>query len=161
MSNKKLHILFVCTGNICRSPTAEGILKKILPMEVKDKFVVQSAGTNALEGMKASAYAVEVAKNNGIPLSDHNSKQANGKMLSQSHLVFVMSNEHIEYFKRYFPKYLDKIYALKKFNNPDADDTEIEDPIGGSIESYEERFNEIKSEIERILPELIKLIEEK
>ncbi len=82
-------------------------------------------------------------------------------MLSQSDFVFTMSNDHIEHFKRKFPKYMDKIYALKKFGNPETIDSEIEDPIGGSIESYEDRFQEIKIEIERILPKLIKHAEKK
>ena len=157
MKEKKLNILFVCTGNVCRSPMAEGILKNTISNKLKDKFNVQSAGISAIDGMRASTFAVEVSKNNGINISSHRSRQITEKMMSENDFIFVMAEEHLEYLKNNYTKYIDKVYALKQFNNPDNTDINIEDPIGGDLDSYEKIFYEIKHEIERIFPELIKI----
>ena len=81
-------------------------------------------------------------------------------MISESDFIFVMAEEHLEYFKNNFIKYIDKVYGLKKFNNPDNVTIDIKDPIGGDLDSYEKIFYEIKHEIERIFPKLIKIAEE-
>ena len=161
MKEKRLNILFACSGNVCRSPLAEGILKKMIPHKLRNNINVQSAGVSTLNGMRPSAFAAEVAKNNGVNISSHRSKQITEKMISESDLIFVMSKDHLEYFKNSFIKYMDKVYALKKFSNPDNNNIDIKDPIGGDLGSYEKIFHEIKHEIERILPKLVKLAEEK
>jgi len=139
---------------------AEGILKNMIPNSLKNKLNVQSAGVNTLNGMRASSFAVEVSKNNSVNISSHRSRQITKKMISESDFIFVMTGGHLEYFKNNFIKYIDKVYALKKFNNPDNANIDIKDPIGGELDSYEKIFYEIKNEIERIFPKLIKIAEE-
>ncbi len=160
MKDRKLRVLFVCTGNICRSPTAEGILKNLVSKKFNNKFDISSAGVNTYGGMKASAYAVEVSKKNNIDISSHLSSQINEKMVSDNDLIFVMAQEHLDFFKYHFTKYIDKVYLLKKFENPNCGNVDIIDPIGGSIQNYEKIFYEIENEIERVFPKLIKIIED-
>jgi len=160
MEEKRLRILFVCTGNICRSPMAEGILKDMVPTDLKNRFEIKSAGINTTSGMRVSASAAKVSEKNGININSHLSSQIDEKMISGSNLIFVMAQEHLEFFRNEYTTYLDKVYLLKKFENPDTENSSIIDPIGMDIESYEKIFNEIKGEIERIFPNLIKIVED-
>ena len=152
MKNNKLNILFVCTGNVCRSAMAEGILKKMTAENYKDIIDVKSAGTNAITGMSATAFSQETAGDNGIRISSHRSKSLTESMAAKSDIIFVMTQEHIEFFKTCFMKHLDKVYALKKFDNPKVKNIDIDDPIGSSLDSYEKIFEIINKEIERIFP---------
>ena len=80
------HILVLCTGNICRSPVAEALLRAALPGKV-----VASAGLGALVGHKADATAAELASQAGLDLSEHRARQVSGDMLRQADLILVMS----------------------------------------------------------------------
>ena len=159
MNQKKLNILFVCSGNVCRSPMAEGILKNKIPNIIKNKIKVFSAGTNTVIGMRVSAFAEEVAKKYNVNISSHKSKQLNEEMITKSDFIFIMSQDHIDFFRKRFLKYMDKVYPLKKFENaePQNANSDIIDPVGGNIDSYEKIFLEINGEIERILPKLIEI----
>ncbi len=159
MNQKKLNILFVCSGNVCRSPMAEGILKNKIPSIIKNKIKVLSAGTNTVNGMRVSAFAEEVAKKYNVNISSHKSKQLNEEMITKSDFIFTMSQDHIDFFRKRFLKYMDKVYPLKKFENaePQNANLDIIDPVGGNIDSYEKIFLEINGEIERILPKLIEI----
>ena len=79
MCNKDKFILFVCTGNTCRSPMAEGILIDMLDKSEIRNIIVSSAGLFALEGEKASVEALEVLRNEGIDLSIHKARQVDRK----------------------------------------------------------------------------------
>ena len=114
MNQKKLNILFVCSGNVCRSPMAEGILKNKIPNILKNKIKVLSAGTNTVNGMRVSAFAEEVAKKYNVNISLHKSKQLNEEIITKSDFIFTMSQDHIDFFRKRFLKYMDKVYPLKK-----------------------------------------------
>jgi protein-tyrosine-phosphatase len=178
---EKFKVLFVCTGNSCRSPMAEGILKKMLEENKLDNFEVGSAGTSSLDGAFPSLFAIEVAKTQNVDLTRHRSHQLNQQILRKADLILAMSNEHLERIRNMNEKALKKTYLLKAFpqhhptsspeapaRHPSGEDlstTEnenkspglsyIKDPIGGSIEDYNRCFLEIEKEIRRIFPELI------
>jgi protein-tyrosine-phosphatase len=173
----KFKVLFVCTGNSCRSPMAEGILKKMLKENKLDNFEVNSAGISTLDGAPASLFAMEVAKTRNVDLSQHRSRQMNRQILKKADLVLVMSYEHIEHIGKMDKKALEKTYLLKAFpqNQPaqtgerplasNEDKREgvlyIEDPIGGSMDDYQQCFLKIENEIRRIFVELVTLTGEK
>jgi protein-tyrosine-phosphatase len=173
-NKEKFKVLFVCTGNSCRSPMAEGILKKMLEENKLDNFEVGSAGTSSLDGAFPSLFAIEVAKAQNVDLTQHRSHQLNQQILRKADLILAMSNEHLEQIRNMNEKALKKTYLLKTFpphhpGNPPGKDlsmTEnenkspdlsyIKDPIGGSMADYNQCFLEIEKEIRRIFPELIR-----
>jgi len=173
----KFKVLFVCTGNSCRSPMAEGILKKMLKEGKVDNFEVSSAGISTLNGVPPSLFAMEVAKARNVDLAQHHSRQLNRQILKKADLIFAMSDEHIEHIRKIDTKAFEKTYLLKTFPQSHSAQTGerllasnedkregvlyIKDPIGGTMDDYEQCFLEIEKEIRRVFAELISLVGEK
>ncbi len=155
---------------------AEGILKKMLKENELDNFEVSSAGISTLNGAPPSLFAMEVAKARDVDLTQHRSRQLNRQILKKADLVLVMSDEHLEHIRRMDKNALDKVHLLKTFppsrhrirenHSPSNKDKNagvlyIKDPMGGSMEDYNQCFLQIEKEIERIFQELISLADKK
>jgi protein-tyrosine-phosphatase len=156
-------ILFVCTGNICRSPMAEYFLKDLIKKENLYYLVqVESAGIAALEGYPAAEFAAAVCENFGIDTTFHRGRSVNLDMINKADLILCMGLNHKLELVKNFPHSRDKIFLLKQFAKKSVDTFHtIEDPYGGPKEDYEKTFLEIRKEIYRIWPELTRRIEEK
>lgn len=155
-------IAYVCTGNTCRSPMAEGILRKMLADAGKNQVHVLSAGIGTLDGYPATPTAVMTAEKHGIDISEHHSRRLTGKLFKEVDLVFALADNHYE-FMRNFPEAESKLFMVKGFPEPELADKEhsVDDPLGGTPEEYEATFVEIESEIRRALPEILRRIDHK
>ncbi len=145
---KVKNILFVCTGNSCRSVMAKGLLEK----EKKSPLLsVTSAGTSALSGMPPTKETIKVMSKEGIDVSKEVSKDVSESLIKRADLVLVMELKHKQFLIERFPEYKDKVYLLKEYKNESKlEDPSIRDPIGQPIEVYEEVLAQIKKEIKRI-----------
>ena len=133
-------ILFVCSGNTCRSPMAEGIAKKVFP---EHQIEVSSAGAAALDGLPASSSAIEVAGKNSVGLSKHRSKLLNRTLVREADLIVTMSSMQRETVGVIEPSALEYTYMLTDLCGEEA--TDIPDPIGQTPEVYEETFKLIET----------------
>jgi len=150
--SKTFRILFVCTGNICRSPMAEGILKKYLK-DLDIVVEVRSAGIIAGHGRVAAEKSIQTARERGVDISHHRTHPVNRDILSKMDLILVMAKEHYQFIKNYFQETSEKIYYLMEFGRDESPPFfDIDDPIGLSIVEYQQCYTEMELEILRILP---------
>lgn len=152
-------VLFVCTGNTCRSPMAEGLLKKLLNDRSGEIpwISVASAGTMGLVGQPATPLAVEVAAEYGIDIGEHRSQAATPALLDQMDLVLTMADEHHD-FCRGMGVPTERLYMLRAFPKHPAGLSQfvIPDPIGGEREQYQQTFFLIEEALLRSLPEILR-----
>ena len=139
-------VLFVCTGNTCRSPMAEGILKSIAK-EKKLSLEVKSAGISVFDGDNASRNSIEAMKKIGIDISKHKARQLHRDLVDEADLILTMSKPHKEIIISNFPSAKDKIFALLEYVY--KIDKDIADPYGGNLLLYEHTREEIYKAIKR------------
>lgn len=142
-----MNILFVCTGNTCRSPMAKAIFTHLWPELGK----ADSAGIFAANGQDASINTVKVLEENDIHIK-HRSKLLEEEDVNRATYVFTMTESHKAVLMDMYPGGADKIFTLKEFVDGKKGDQDVIDPFGGSLDVYRATFSELKHLIER-LPE--------
>jgi protein-tyrosine phosphatase len=152
----RFRVLFVCTGNLCRSPMAEGILKHRLAELGETCLHVSSAGTMALPGRSAEPWAVTVCAANGIDLTGHRAAPVTADLIDQADLVLAMGKCHVSALRTMNPEARGRIRLFKSFGR-DGVEADVEDPMGFGEDAYLAAFEDIEREIERMLPLLIDL----
>ena len=143
-----MNILFICTGNTCRSPMAEAILK-----HKSTNFNVKSAGTFAGQGADANPNTVQVLQENNIQIT-HRSQQVTEDLLGWAHVVLTMTRSHKEQLLHQFPSKEDKIYTIMEYVNEGKKSEsriDIIDPFGGSIDTYRQTYVELEQLIKKLI----------
>lgn len=160
MNSEPFNILFVCSGNSCRSPIAEGLLKAKLAADFKDNVVVQSAGTLGINGNPATEYAIHVTDELGGDIEQHRSQGLTEELVREADIIFCMAPEHEKYIVSLIPEVRENVFLLRSFarGSEEKFTEKIEDPIGASLEVYQQCGEFIDEELDRILPTLKKLI---
>ena len=140
-------ILFVCTGNTCRSPMAAALLRHHLGGRAG--IEVLSAGISAPAGSPASANAVAVMAEKGIPMEGHRATQIDGELLDRADLVVALASNHKAIMARVTPEFAGKVRLLTSFGSGAGKD--VPDPFGGSLDAY----RHVRDQIDSALADLI------
>lgn len=146
-----MKVVFVCTGNTCRSPMAEGILKD-LSKKANLNIGVKSVGTHATSNSNAARFAIEAMKSIDIDISNHKSDQVNRELLDKTDLVLTMSNNHKKAIILQYPFIKEKVFLLNEYAF--GINKDIEDPFGGQLMYYEKARDEIYEAILEVIKKL-------
>ncbi|MGC8828491.1 MAG: ribose 5-phosphate isomerase B [Verrucomicrobiia bacterium] len=140
-------VLFVCTGNVCRSPMAEALFNQLSQGRINYKAL--SAGICAVKGDRASLNAVEAMRQIGIDISEFRSQPLTQDLVKNADYIFCMTRAHLETVISLYPGAAEKSFLVMEFT--ENEDQDIPDPIGGSLDVYEECRNQLLKGITSIV----------
>lgn len=129
-----MHLLFVCSGNTCRSPLAAAVMTRLLAEAGRSDITVSSAGTGAYDGAPASEGAYLVALEDGLDLSAHRARLLDPSMVEAADLILGMSRGHVNRVERLGGS--GKVHLLAEYAGAEGPDLDIRDPFGGDVEGY-------------------------
>ncbi|MCC5913408.1 MAG: low molecular weight phosphotyrosine protein phosphatase [Balneolaceae bacterium] len=154
-------IVFVCLGNICRSPTAEGIMQHLVNERgLQSYFYIDSAGTSAYHiGEPANSKSQQTANRHGVKLHSR-ARRFEAADLEEFDLIFAMDHENYSNIKELDKngKYTDKVLMMRKFD-PQPDDKNVPDPYYGGMDGFEHVYEVLRRSCEKLLDELSERID--
>jgi protein-tyrosine phosphatase len=145
-------ILIVCTGNTCRSPMAEALLRAALPAD--SDWIVASAGTSADPGTAASEYARVAIAECGLTLEHHRSQLVTQELIDASTLIIAMTQRHIDKIMQCVPSARDRVYLMRSFDTKTQPGSDVRDPYCGSLADY----RDCRDSIQQALPGLVHVL---
>ena len=150
-------VIFICTGNLCRSPMAEALLRARLACdEVRQGWQVGSAGVWAAEGRPASEHAIEEMTRRGLDLRAHRSRSVTRELVDEADLILAMTRGHVEALRAAFPAQVHKVHMLSEIIGTEYD---VRDPYGGTRLEYAYTARELEQLIEDGYERIVVLVE--
>ncbi|MGH7603558.1 MAG: low molecular weight protein arginine phosphatase [Gemmatimonadaceae bacterium] len=146
-----MNLLFICSGNTCRSPLAEALARQTAARRGIDDIDVSSAGTNAVDNVPATDEALLVGMERGLDLTGHRSRQLTPAIVSEADLIFVMTPGHLEQVKQMGGR--GKVHVIDEYASG-ASDKGISDPYGGDLDAYRNTTDSLEEELERLFDRL-------
>lgn len=151
-------IVFVCTGNTCRSPMAEGLLRAVIPSFWRGEISVSSAGTGAWDGQAATDNAIAVLAEIGIDISRHRARMLTREIVERAALVVAMASEHRDYALALAPGAAPRVILIGELD-PARPDPDVRDPIGRGRDVYRTVREDIEGLVGLLVGHLVRRFE--
>lgn len=148
-----MRLLFVCTGNTCRSPLAEAIARKIGIERGLPDLDASSAGTSAWDGASASDGALLVGLERGLDLNAHRARQLSRELVAEADLILAMGPHHLERIQALGGG--NKAHLLTAFASRGESARPVNDPMGGDLEVYRATMDELDRDIRMVVDRLV------
>jgi protein-tyrosine-phosphatase len=146
-----MNLLFVCSGNTCRSALAEALARKIAARRGIEDLNVSSAGTNAWDNAPATDEALLVGMERDLDLTGHRARKLTPTIVSEADLIFVMTPGHLEPVKHMGGR--GKAHVIDEYASGTANQG-ITDPYGGDLETYRQTADLLEQELEKLFDRL-------
>lgn len=148
-----MHVLFVCSGNTCRSPLAEARFRQLLAEQGREDIDVSSAGTSAYDGAPASEGAYLVALERGLDLGAHRARLLTPELVTSADLILAMSSGHVARVQRLGGS--ERVRLLSEYAGEEGVTAEVADPFGLDVEIYRRTLDQLDHLLAAALPRVL------
>ena len=157
-----IKIMYICTGNICRSAMADAMMKEeIKNRDLQNKIEVYSCGTFAEDGDYASYNAIETMEYYGVDLRLHRATNIRSSKIEEMDIILCATKEHKKFVSQLYPQIVSKVFTMKEYakSGKDENDLDIQDPWGYGMTTFLNCAKEIDLTIQKTLEILLTNVE--